>query len=84
MMIITHDAAGVNSDLIGGNMDPRVAKLERIGIEDAEVLVEAGFDRPSKIRKAKNADLEKVISKAKTTALRKKLPARSRRGHYAG
>ena len=43
-------------------MDPRASKLVRKGLSawEAETLVEAGFDKPSKIRKASNEDLEAV------------------------
>lgn len=57
-------------------MDARAAKLVRFGVEkeDAEALVAAGFDRPSKIRRAKVKDLEAVpgIGESK----RKELKAR--------
>ena len=57
-------------------MDPRASKLIRLGVaaEDAVALVEAGFDKPSKIRKAKPADLEAVpgIGEAKRKALKEK------------
>ena len=57
-------------------MDPRARKLIRLGVaaEDAVALVEAGFDKPSLIRKAKVADLEAVpgIGEAKRKALKDK------------
>ena len=57
-------------------MDPRASKLVKLGVaaEDAVALVEAGFDKPSLIRKAKVADLEAVagIGEAKRKALKDK------------
>lgn len=55
-------------------MDPRASKLVRKGIapEDAIALVEAGFDRPSKIIAAKVADIEAIpgIGEAKRKAIK--------------
>ena len=57
-------------------MDARASKLIRLGVdsEDAEALVVAGFDRPSKIRAAKVKDLEAVpgIGEAKRKALQER------------
>ena len=43
-------------------MDPRASKLVKRGVdpETAVALVEAGFDKPSKIRRALVKDLEAV------------------------
>jgi len=56
-------------------MDPRAQKLARKGIapEEAEALVKAGFDRPSKIRRAKVKELEAIpgMSRSKRERIRK-------------
>ena len=58
-------------------MDARVQKLAiKLGDSElAETLVEAGFDSPAKVRKAKDADLKKIkgIGDATVGKLRKAL-----------
>jgi len=57
-------------------MDPREEKLVKKGVapEVAASLVAAGFDRPSKIRKATDTALKDVLKSAQVTALRKIAP----------
>ena len=60
-------------------MDAQVKKLSAVvgSIEVAEKLVEAGLSCPGQIRRATNKELEDVLGKTATTALRKRLPKRS-------
>lgn len=39
----------------------KLAKKYGISLEDAEKLVKAGYDTPGKIRRAKKADVDKVV-----------------------
>jgi ERCC4-type nuclease len=41
-------------------MDPRLRKLQVLGIPEAENLIDAGLDSPRKIRAASDEMLEKV------------------------
>lgn len=43
----------------------RLASKFKLSREDAQALVEAGFDTPAKVKEAKAKDLEAIVGKGK-------------------